>query len=170
IFGISLLVGFLVWFSFGAYLALSVFLLASSIFYLQFSILQKMQDICGKVEDVLKKQDLNYGNIQKKEDLNYKQLEASIALFATQQFSLPLPGMRGSVISPDFANIVISEVNRKRPELVVECGSGVSTIITANCLKKINRGHIFSVDHEEKYAEITRNNLQLHDLDTIQSL
>lgn len=112
-----------------------------------------------------KRQECLMDEMLERQKIDSKQIEAFISLYSTQQLSLPLPPMRGSAISPDFANIVVSEVYRKRPKVVVECGSGVSTIIAANCFRSLNAGHIVSVDHEEKYAEITRSNLRLHGLD-----
>jgi len=72
--------------------------------------------------------------------------------------------MRGSAISPDFANILVSIIFEKKPKTIVECGSGVSTLIISYCIKKMGCGHIWSIDHEKKYSDITSNNLKTHGL------
>jgi predicted O-methyltransferase YrrM len=72
--------------------------------------------------------------------------------------------MRGSAISPDIAVILASFVLDRKPKIILELGSGVSTLIMAYCLRKIGAGHIQSLDHEERFAGTTRRNLELHGL------
>ena len=67
-------------------------------------------------------------------------------------------------MSPDMANIIIREILHKKPKIILECGSGVSTLIVSYCLKIIGRGHIISLDHEEKYCDITKSYLEMHGL------
>lgn len=95
---------------------------------------------------------------------NYQQTEAFISLNAVIEPVIPLPQMRGSAICPDLANILTSIILSQRPEVIVEFGSGVSTVICSYCIQKNSIGHIWSLDHEDTYATITQNNLIAHGL------
>jgi len=54
---------------------------------------------------------------------------------------------------------------QERPQLVVECGSGASTLLVASCLEKLGSDRrIIALDHKQKYADITRSLLKQHDL------
>ena len=98
-------------------------------------------------------------------DLGYRQVEALVTLHNVINPILPIPPMRGSALSPDMANILITLLKERKPQVVLECGSGVSTILTCYCLKDNNRGHLWSLDHEQKYLKITQRNLKRHELD-----
>lgn len=54
-------------------------------------------------------------------------------------------------------------LERKRPKVVLELGSGLSTIIIASFLRK-NGGMLISVDHDKVYAEKTKEYLIINDL------
>jgi predicted O-methyltransferase YrrM len=69
-------------------------------------------------------------------------------------------------VEPDFAGIVAREVEHT-PGLVVECGSGATTLIIAAMLRRAGSGRLVSIEHDADYAERTRRALDaagLHDL------
>jgi predicted O-methyltransferase YrrM len=69
-------------------------------------------------------------------------------------------------VEPDFAGIVAREVEHT-PGLVVECGSGATTLIIAAMLRRAGRGRLVSIEHDAAYAERTRRALDaagLHEL------
>lgn len=101
--------------------------------------------------------------LQKQAD-NYKQTEALFSIFSLIKFQYPLPPMRRWAISPDFAKLIIELVLEKKPKLVMEASSGISTLMVAYCLKQLGGGQVISLEHEEKYAAISRNNLIKHGL------
>ena len=55
----------------------------------------------------------------------------------------------------DFAGLIAREAEAG-PELVVELGSGSSTLVIAALLKRNGRGRLVSIDHDEVYADRTR--------------
>jgi predicted O-methyltransferase YrrM len=75
-----------------------------------------------------------------------------------------LPAMRGYAIAPDFALVLTELIADERPELVVETGSGVSTIVIAYGLEKLGRGRVIALDHDAGYAAATRDELARHGL------
>jgi hypothetical protein len=75
----------------------------------------------------------------------------------------PLFGKRpvnvdGWALSAEASERVVREIMDRRPALIVECGSGTSTLLMATCLKEFEiDGRIISIDHDSTYAEATRN-------------
>ncbi|WP_421655354.1 class I SAM-dependent methyltransferase [Leptothermofonsia sp. ETS-13] len=100
-------------------------------------------------------------------DNHYRQIEALFSIFNLLALRHPLPPMRGWAVSPDFMKLVISSVFEHKPRLVVELGSGVSTLVVGYCLQKLNQGEVISVDHEESYTEITKNSVLNHSLQNV---
>lgn len=98
---------------------------------------------------------------------DYQQIEALFSLFFTLRPDLPLPNMRGWAASPDFLKTVIELVLVEQPALIVEAGSGVSTLLIAYCLKRLDKGKVISLDHDFKFAAITQNLLASHGLSEI---
>jgi hypothetical protein len=76
----------------------------------------------------------------------------------------PLPPLGGDwAIFPDFAGLIVRTIRQQRPRVVVELGSGVSTVITAYMMKRY-AGHLVSVDHSEEFMAVTRQNVRQHGL------
>lgn len=94
----------------------------------------------------------------------FRQIEALTGLYNTLDIQQPLPRTRHISASPDFLHLLACEIFRLRPELIVEVGSGASTLIAAYCLRKIGHGRIVSLDHLEKYAGLTRQAIDAHGL------
>ncbi|HVK89302.1 MAG TPA: class I SAM-dependent methyltransferase [Kofleriaceae bacterium] len=92
------------------------------------------------------------------------QAEALIALYATLGPRRALPPLRGYAISPDFALVLMQLIDDHRPELVVETGSGVSTLIMAYRLERLGRGTVIALDHDPVFAARTRSELERHGL------
>lgn len=101
---------------------------------------------------------------------NYRQIEALFSLHAAMPIESPLPPMRGPVISPDFGAALISLIREIRPRLVVEAGSGVSTLILAYGLKGIGQGRLVSLEEDAEYADTTRRRLREHGLESLASV
>ena len=95
---------------------------------------------------------------------SYKQLEILIPLFNDLKITKRLPNTRGYAASPDYIYKIKETIEKNNPNLILEAGSGVSTIIAAYCIKKTGKGKIISLDHSEKYANQTRDELKKHNL------
>ncbi|HEY3805136.1 MAG TPA: class I SAM-dependent methyltransferase [Kofleriaceae bacterium] len=78
----------------------------------------------------------------------------------------PLPPMRGYAIAPDFALVLAELVAQGRPKLVVETGSGVSTLVLAYALERLgDGGRVVALDHDPRYAAATRELIRAHGLE-----
>lgn len=85
----------------------------------------------------------------------FAQLQSLAALERKLNLPGPLPPLRGWAGSPDFLLTIADHVLERRPTTVLECSSGVSTIVVARCLQMIGRGHVYSLEHEPAYVEKT---------------
>ncbi len=101
---------------------------------------------------------------------NYKQVESLFYLYSTLRIQHPFPPMRGWAISPDFANIIISCVRERRPKLILEASSGVSTLISAYCLQEIGEGTVVSLEHDKCFTAISAANVAKHRLQDIATI
>jgi hypothetical protein len=95
----------------------------------------------------------------------FTQLEAFIGIVDTLQPVLPLPSTRGWAASPDFLRVLLRQVLLEPTEVVVEASSGTSTLVIGYCLKRIGRGHVFSLEHDPVFAEKTRQTVRDHRLE-----
>lgn len=103
-------------------------------------------------------------------DADVAQTEPLLALASRLPFRRPLPPMRGYAIAPDFALLLADVVLDEKPELVVETGSGVSTLVVAYALEKLGRGRVVALDHDAAYAEKTREEIARHGLERYASV
>tara|TARA_R110002073_G_scaffold502_14_gene4258 strand:- start:13748 stop:14512 length:765 start_codon:yes stop_codon:yes gene_type:complete len=90
----------------------------------------------------------------------YGQIQAYIDLKALLGLTQPLPRLRGWAASPDFLIEIAKHALKEKPRCTVECSSGASTIVLARCAQISNTGHVFSLEHDARFAEITKNNLK----------
>lgn len=66
-----------------------------------------------------------------------------------------LPALGTWAVEPDFVELVVAEL-RRGARVVVECGSGSSTTITAAWLSHAGGGSIISLDHDAAFAQETQ--------------
>jgi predicted O-methyltransferase YrrM len=95
-------------------------------------------------------------------DSTYDQLAALQGLYLELGVDRALPVSRGWAASPDFLVRVRERVLRRRPRVAVECGSGISTIVTALTLREVGGGHVWSLEHSPEHARATRAELEKH--------
>lgn len=86
----------------------------------------------------------------------FAQIQSLLAL--EKKLNLPdaLPPMRGWAGSPDFLLQLAEQVFRSQPQTVMECSSGVSTVVMARCLQLNGKGHLYSLENSPEYAQKTR--------------
>jgi len=92
-------------------------------------------------------------------NLTYQQIQALIVLDRRLNLPFALPPLRGWAASPDFLLLLAEHVHRQQPEVMVECSSGASTVVLAQCAKQNNKGHVFSLEQDVDYANKTRQEL-----------
>lgn len=80
----------------------------------------------------------------------------------TQDLPLPIGG--GWALTGDSAALLAREVLARKPETILEIGSGVSTLILGQILKKNGHGRLLSIDHDRMWANQTRRYVELLEL------
>jgi hypothetical protein len=93
----------------------------------------------------------------------YRQLESLMAIYSLINHTFALGPLRGWAISPDSLQIVLSEIAQRRPQEVVEFGSGQSTVAIAKLLTGLG-GKLISVEHDAEYHARIRGSLELFSL------
>ncbi|MFT6443545.1 MAG: hypothetical protein ACJASM_003106 [Salibacteraceae bacterium] len=94
----------------------------------------------------------------------YSQVESFIWLSKALTLSGSLPPLRGWATSPDILLKLHEYIRLNRPKLIVECGSGASTIVIADALRQVGSGKLISLEHSDKYGAQTRGRLQCEKL------
>jgi predicted O-methyltransferase YrrM len=97
----------------------------------------------------------------------YDQIEAMVDLRALLQPRAPLPRLRGWAASPDVLRLLVERVVVDHPKLIVECGSGASSVWLGYAVEKFGGGRIVALEHDERYAETSRDLVAAHGLDSI---
>ncbi len=95
---------------------------------------------------------------------NYRQLEALIGIYSSLQLEMPLPPARQWAMSPDILVLIIQLIEDRKPQGIVELGSGISTVIAAKCAKRNGAGSVTSLEHDPHFASATRTELIRHNL------
>ena len=93
-----------------------------------------------------------------------RQVEALFQLFAKVTPRAAMPSSGGWALDATSILTLIEVVERRRPRVVVELGSGTSSVWLGYVLQRLGSGKLISVDHEEKYAEATRALIEAHGL------
>jgi protein-L-isoaspartate O-methyltransferase len=97
----------------------------------------------------------------------YSQIEQLLALYHEVSPPRALPPLRGWAASPDYQRSLYSLVREHRPQLVVECGSGSSSLVIARALQLNGTGRLVSLEHLAEHAETARGLLRDAGLDDV---
>jgi len=99
--------------------------------------------------------------------LEREQAQSSLEnrLYSVLNIPRPLPGMRGWAISPDIGWIYVSHIFENQPRTIVECGSGVSTLLAGYSLKRLGGGKVIALDHDQAFAQTTARHIREHGLE-----
>lgn len=96
----------------------------------------------------------------------YSRLESLFWLQKRLSIQGQLPPLSGWPAAPDFLLRLHTWVSNNKPEIVVETGSGVTTLVIADALRKNGFGKLISLEHLNEYAEKTLRTLEVESLST----
>ena len=103
--------------------------------------------------------------LRKESKQTFRQLEALQNLSAVLPANDVLPATRGWAASPDLLMVLVDLVITERPSLVVECGSGASTLWLALAMRRFGiDGRIIALDHDPVFGAKTRDLLARHNV------
>lgn len=90
--------------------------------------------------------------------MTYRQTEAFAQLNQLLDFKAPIPATRSWAASPDLLLTITEIIKKYRPDLVVELGSGVSTLVAS----KSGARKVVSIDNSEEFGGKTVDLLKEH--------
>lgn len=73
---------------------------------------------------------------------------------------LPLPVGGGWTLTGDSAALLAREALQREPKVIVELGSGASTLILGQILRRNGHGRLLSIDHDPNWAHQTRRQVE----------
>jgi predicted O-methyltransferase YrrM len=89
------------------------------------------------------------------------QIESTLWLYSRFTPSVTLPALRDMAGSPDFLKVLAEQYYLNQPKVIVEAGSGVSSIILSEVLMAAGSdAKHYALDHLEKYADLTREKIK----------
>lgn len=93
-----------------------------------------------------------------------RHLQALLFLSSAFEVRAPLPSLTGWAISPELAATLVMLVRTHEPDVILELGSGASTVIMGYAVEKNGQGRVVSLDHSERYGAETHRTLARHAL------
>jgi len=78
-----------------------------------------------------------------------------------------MPTQDDWAITADVAHIIISHIAEKRPRLIMELGSGYSTLVIGYALQRAGSGKLVSVEHNKKFHERSVQHVRDHGLEDV---
>lgn len=96
-----------------------------------------------------------------------RQVQALLQLLEQVEPRAPLPPAGGWAVEPSTLLRLVRLVADTRPSLVVECGSGTSTVWLAYAVQALGAGRVVALEHDERFAERTKQLLDEHGLDSV---
>lgn len=99
------------------------------------------------------------------QDRTYQSIDALMSLVPLVKPRLPLPSTRGWAASPDLLQLIVTEIKTREPEVIVELGSGVSSVYSGYILEQQGKGKLYAVDHEAPFLAQTAQRITTHALD-----
>ena len=94
----------------------------------------------------------------------YSQLESLSWLQRRLAIKGQLPPLRGWAASPDVLLRLHTHIMATRPRVVVEFGSGASTLVIADALSQNGTGKLISMEHSDYYGAQTLETLEAEQL------
>jgi predicted O-methyltransferase YrrM len=103
--------------------------------------------------------------VTEQNSLLYRQLEALGALYFAVGPKTGMPPTRFWAASPDLLRTLYELIRERKPGLVLECGSGVSTLVMAYAVKQNGTGRVVSLEHLESFKSLTERLVAQHEVD-----
>jgi hypothetical protein len=89
---------------------------------------------------------------------------AAISQLSSVDVPYPLP-LGGWAFLWDAAVILAQEIAVAQPRVVVELGSGASSLVVGQLLRRLGAGHVYSLEHDSEFARTTRRHVSAMGLD-----
>jgi predicted O-methyltransferase YrrM len=95
----------------------------------------------------------------------FAQLEAYLSLRDRLGLHQGLPYSRNWSAAPDFLKLIAEHALAVKPTTIVECSSGLTSLMLARCCEMNGQGAVFSLENGAEYAARTRTELARYQLE-----
>lgn len=65
----------------------------------------------------------------------------------------------------DFIQLIVDDCLNKKPKMIVECSSGLTTLMLARCCQINKQGHVYSLENGKEYADKTQQYIKKYQLE-----
>ena len=89
------------------------------------------------------------------EDASADDLQAYAALRAQLNLQYDLPFTRHWSAAADFLQVIVDHCLSHRPATILECGSGLTTLMLARCCQLNARGSIHSLENGAEFSQVS---------------
>lgn len=111
---------------------------------------------------------LHQFRVRERQDVHQlRQIQALLTLYSLIPFKSTPPWFTGWAATPEFAVTLYKLVRQRKPNLVLELGSGASSLVMAAALAQNDVGRLVSLDQDKEYAARTRVALSQEGLDGV---
>jgi predicted O-methyltransferase YrrM len=100
----------------------------------------------------------------KRADSDRRQVEMATQLALLLRPTRPVPATGGWALSADTLGLIVGVILAERPGLIVECGSGTSSLWLGYALRRSGAGRLVALEHDEAFADRTEALVDAHDL------
>jgi hypothetical protein len=97
----------------------------------------------------------------------FQRLAAHAEMLALIAPRAPMPALGGWSLDADIMHLIARLVWERRPELIVECGSGSSSVWLGYFVRSCGVGRIVALEHDEGYLASSRDLVRGHGLDDV---
>jgi Methyltransferase domain len=97
----------------------------------------------------------------------YAKVEAQADLHRLIQPRAPMPLLGGWALDADIMHLIVADLWARRPELIVECGSGSSSLWLGYMSEQLGSGRLVALEHDERYAQSTTDLIRAHNLQDV---
>lgn len=106
-----------------------------------------------------------YQGLISEQEGHFRQTQALLSLYHQLTFTIPLPPMRHWSIGPDFATLIVTHLREHQPNLVLDVGGGLSTLLAAYCLQEQRVGRVVALDDDPNRTQATVDLLMQHQVE-----
>ncbi|MDJ0808120.1 MAG: class I SAM-dependent methyltransferase, partial [Gammaproteobacteria bacterium] len=97
-------------------------------------------------------------------------LEAYESLLKQLDLNQGIPYTRNWSAGPDFLQVIVDACLRNRPSLILECSSGLTSLMLARSCQMVGHGRLVSLEDGEEFASSTRRYIDRYRLQAVASI
>jgi predicted O-methyltransferase YrrM len=98
-------------------------------------------------------------------DAVFDQFQALLYLRDRLDLRQGMPYSRDWSASPDFLKLIADHVLEAKPRTIVECSSGLSSLVLARCCEINGQGRVCSLENGEDFADRSREQIRRYGLE-----